>query len=703
MDKKTFATTINNRELKVIIGGLAVQTEASALVQYGETMILATVCSAKPREGTDFFPLTVNYEERYYAAGEILGSRYMRREGRPSDKAILTSRFIDRAIRPRFPEGFRQDVQVIITVLSFDKENDPVFPALFGASLVLSLSPLPWLGPLGMAFLDKVDSRWIISPSYQDKEKATAELSITALKENGEWLVNMMEVTGQEIEEKSLLQGINQAESVFQQTADFQESIIKEYKPAKTKFEAPLPSAETRKGLEDFLKQNLEKYLFGWKNLEAREKQKEFQEKFNEFVEENYPEEKGLALEFLAQKIRDAVHQKALKGQRLDGRKPDEIRSLAAEVDLSPHAHGSGLFSRGLTKVLSILTLGPPADRRKIEGMEVVEEKRFMHHYNFPPYSNGEVSPLRGPKRREIGHGYLAEKALIPVLPNFEDFPYTIRLVSEVLSSNGSTSQGSICASSLALMDGGIPITSPVAGIAMGLMKNNSDYCLLTDIQGWEDKEGDMDFKVAGTRKGITAIQLDVKINGLNTQIIEETLTQAKKAREQILDTLEKTLEQPRDHLSPYAPKILTGQIEPERIGLIIGPGGKNIKKLSEKYQAEIDLEDSGQFFVTASNLEQAQKASAEILALGCEAKIGETFQGKVMKLMDFGAFVEFRPGQEGLVHISQFVSWHLKRVEDVVHVGDIIPVKLMEIDQEGRYNLSAKAAGFQSKNKNNG
>lgn len=703
MDRKTFKTTINNRELKVTIGDLAIQAEASALVQYGETMILATVCSAKPREGTDFFPLTVNYEEKYYATGEILGSRYMRREGRSSDEAILTSRFIDRAIRPRFPEGFRQDVQVVITVLSFDRENDPAFPALLGASLVLSLSSLPWQGPLGMAFLGKVDEEWIVSPSYQDKEKATAELSLTAIQEKGEWLVNMMEAEGQEIEEQSLLQGIKQAESVFQQTVDFQESIIQEYKPAKIKFEAPQPSPETRKGIEDFLAQNLEEYLFGWKGLEAVEKQNAFQKKFNKFIEENYSEEKGVALEFLAQKMREVVHQKALAGERLDGRKSNEIRSLSAEVGLSPRAHGSGLFSRGLTKVLSVLTLGSPADCMKIEGMEIKEEKRFMHQYNFPPYSSGEVSPMRGPKRREIGHGYLAEKALIPVLPSLTDFPYTIRLVSEVLSSNGSTSQGSICGSSLALMDGGVPISSPVAGIAMGLMKNGSDYCLLSDIQGWEDKEGDMDFKVAGTRKGITAIQLDVKITGLTSQIIEETLVEAKKARDQILGVLEKTIDQPRDHLSIYAPKIITGQIEPERIGLIIGPGGKNIKRLSEKYQVEINIEDSGQFFVTTTDSEQAQKASEEILALGCEAKIGEIFQGKVVKIMDFGAFVEFRSGQDGLVHISQFVSWRLEHVEDVVHVGDIIPVKLLEIDQEGRYNLSAKAAGFEAKNKKNG
>ena len=703
MDRKTFKTTINNRELKVTIGDLAIQAEASALVQYGETMILATVCSAKPREGTDFFPLTVNYEEKYYATGEILGSRYMRREGRSSDEAILTSRFIDRAIRPRFPEGFRQDVQVVITVLSFDRENDPAFPALLGASLVLSLSSLPWQGPLGMAFLGKVDEEWIVSPSYQDKEKATAELSLTAIQEKGEWLVNMMEAEGQEIEEQSLLQGIKQAESVFQQTVDFQESIIQEYKPAKIKFEAPQPSPETRKGIEDFLAQNLEEYLFGWKGLEAVEKQNAFQKKFNKFIEENYSKEKGVALEFLAQKMREVVHQKALAGERLDGRKSNEIRSLSAEVGLSPRAHGSGLFSRGLTKVLSVLTLGSPADCMKIEGMEIKEEKRFMHQYNFPPYSSGEVSPMRGPKRREIGHGYLAEKALIPVLPSLTDFPYTIRLVSEVLSSNGSTSQGSICGSSLALMDGGVPISSPVAGIAMGLMKNGSDYCLLSDIQGWEDKEGDMDFKVAGTRKGITAIQLDVKITGLTSQIIEETLVEAKKARDQILGVLEKTIDQPRDHLSIYAPKIITGQIEPERIGLIIGPGGKNIKRLSEKYQVEINIEDSGQFFVTTTDSEQAQKASEEILALGCEAKIGEIFQGKVVKIMDFGAFVEFRSGQDGLVHISQFVSWRLEHVEDVVHVGDIIPVKLLEIDQEGRYNLSAKAAGFEAKNKKNG
>jgi len=701
--RKTFQTKISGQELKITVGGLSLQAEASALVQYGETMVLATVCSTPGREGKDFFPLTVDYEEKYYAAGEILGSRYMRREGRPSDEAILNARLIDRAIRPLFPEGFRREVQIIITVLSFDGENDPVFPALLGASLVLALSPLPWTQPLGMAFSARVEEEWRLFPSYEDQKKAEVEFTATAIQKEGRWLLNMMEAGAQETKEETILEGLSQAEVAFQATFDFQKSIIQEYSPEKKEAEIPAPSAALEKGVIDFLQGNLEEYLFGYQGLEAKKKQNSFYEKFNQWLEENYPEEKGMALAFLAEKMREVVHQKAGEGKRLDGRLENEIRPLAAEISISPRVHGSGLFSRGLTKVLTILTLGSPRDRKKIEGMEVVEEKRFMHQYNFPPFSTGEVVPLRGPKRREIGHGHLAEKALLPVLPSFEDFPYTIRLVSEVLSSNGSTSQASVCASSLALMDGGVPISSPVAGLSLGLMKDGDNHHLLTDIQGWEDKEGDMDFKIAGTRKGITAIQLDVKIDGLDEQIVKEVLAEAKKGREKILDLLEKTIAQPRDHLSPYAPKILTGQIEPERIGLIIGPGGKNIKKLSEKYQVEIDLEDSGQFYVTAPDLDQAQKASEEILALGCEAKIGEIFQGKVVKIMNFGAFVEFRPGQDGLVHISQFVPGRLNRVEDVVQLGDIIPVKLMEIDQEGRYNLSAQAAGFKPPTKKNG
>ena len=693
--KKTFQTKISGRELKVTVGGLSLQAEASALVQYGETMVLVTVCSAPAREGLDFFPLTVNYEEKYYAAGEILGSRYMRREGRPSDEAILNARLIDRAIRPLFPEGFRREVQIVITILSFDGENDPVFPALLGTSLILTLSPLPWTQPLGMAFLARVGEEWRLFPSYEDQKEAEVEFTATAIQKEDHWLLNMMEAGAQETTEETILEGLSQAEVAFQATFDFQKSIIQEYSPEKKEVEIPAPSAALEKGVTDFLQENLGEYLFGYQGLEAKKKQNAFYEKFSQWLEENHPEEEGVALALLAEKMREVVHQKAGEGKRLDGRKENEIRSLAGEISISPRAHGSGLFSRGLTKVLTILTLGSPRDRKKIEGMEVVEEKRFMHQYNFPAFSTGEVAPNRGPKRREIGHGHLAEKALQPVLPSFEDFPYTIRLVSEVLSSNGSTSQASVCASSLALMDGGVPISSPVAGLSLGLMKNGDNYHLLTDIQGWEDKEGDMDFKVAGTRKGITAIQLDVKIDGLEHQLVKEVLAEAKKGREEILDLLEKTIAQPRPHLSPYAPKILTGQIEPERIGLIIGPGGKNIKKLSEKYQVEIDLEDSGQFYVTASDLDQAQKASEEILALGCEAKIGEIFQGKVVKIMDFGAFVEFRPGQDGLVHISQFVSQRLNRVEDVVRLGDIVPVKLMEIDQEGRYNLSALAAGF--------
>ncbi len=698
MERKTYTTKINNKELKVTLGDLSVQADASALVQYGETVVLATVCSGPVREGTDFFPLTVDYEEKYYAAGEILGSRYMRREGRPSDQAILTSRLIDRAIRPRFPEDFRQSVQVIITVLSFDGENDPCFPALFGASLVLSLSPLPWEGPLGLAFLSKTHEQWIPFPSYKEKEESSAVLTLTAVKEKGEWLINMIETDAKEIPEAALFQGMQEAEKTFQAILDFQETIIKVFPPKKIEFVPPSLPPKAQKDLEKFINLKVEKYLFGFQGLETKKKQKEFQELFDDFVETNYPEDKELAESFLAKKIREIVHQKALENIRMDGRKLDEIRPLSIELGLTPRTHGSGLFSRGLTKVLTILTLGSPADRRKIEGMEVDEEKRYMHQYNMPPYASGEVAPHRGPKRREIGHGYLAEKALIPVLPSFEDFPYTIRLVSEVLSSNGSTSMAATCASTLALMDGGVPITAPVAGISIGLMKTGKDYRLLTDIRGWEDKEGDMDFKVTGTRKGVTAIQLDVKISGLSYQIIKETLEKAKLARSQILDLIEKTLPKPRPQLSPYAPKIVGGLIDPERIGFVIGSGGKNIRKLSEKYQANIDIEDSGQVYVTAPSMEEAKKALQEILDQGKKINIGDVFQAKVKKITDFGAFVEFRPGQEGLVHISQFVPQHLDRVDKIVHVGEVIPVKVMEIDQEGRYNLSAKAAGFQPK-----
>lgn len=700
MARKIFTTKINNKELKVTIGDLSVQAEASALVQYGETVVLATVCSASPREGTDFFPLTVDYEEKYYAAGEILGSRYMRREGRPSDQAILTARLIDRAIRPRFPEGFRQEVQVVTTVLSFDNENDPCFPALLGTSLVLSLSSLPWQGPLGIAFLSKTEGHWIPFPSYKEKEVAQAVLSLTGVKEKGDWLINMIETDAKEIPEDALFQGMEEAKKTFQEIFDFQEKIIKAFSPTKIKFTPPSLPAATQKDLEKFITQNIEKYLFGFQGLEAKTKQKEFQELYDNFVEEHYPEDKDLAETFLAEKIREIVHQKALEGIRMDGRKLDEIRPLSIELGLTPRTHGSGLFSRGLTKVLTILTLGSPADRRKVEGMEVVEEKRYMHQYNMPPYASGEVAPHRGPKRREIGHGYLAEKALIPVLPSFEDFPYTIRLVSEVLSSNGSTSMGATCASTLALMDGGVPISAPVAGISIGLMQVGKDYRLLTDIRGWEDKEGDMDFKVTGTRKGITAIQLDVKISGLTYQIVRETLEKAKQARLQILDLIEKTLPKPRPQLSPYAPKIVSGKIDPERIGFIIGSGGKNIRKLSEKYQATIDIEDSGQVYVTAPSFAEAKKALKEILAEGKEIKIGDVFQAKVKKITDFGAFVEFRPGQEGLVHISQFVPQRINHLDKIIHIGEVIPVKVIEIDQEGRYNLSAKAAGFRIKKK---
>jgi polyribonucleotide nucleotidyltransferase len=659
-EKKVFKLNIGGKELKVETRNLAEQANGNILVQYGETMVLATACiSDKEREGIDFFPLTVEYEEKFYAAGKILGSRYMRRESRPADEAILTSRFIDRAIRPRFPKHIKREVQVVVTCLSWDKENDPDIIGLIAASLALSISDIPWSGPLAALRVGKISDDFTLNPTYKERIESDLDLTMAGIISENETLINMIEMEGNEVAEDNVLKAMDFAWPEIKKLIDFQKEIAKE---------------------------------IGKEKIKIEEKAKELDPEEEKLRQEEIGEEK-------------LVRENIINlGKRIDGRGIKEIRALSCETGLLPRTHGSGIFTRGQTRALSILTLGTPGDVRLLEGMENIGKKRFMHHYNFPPYSTGETKPMRGPGRREIGHGMLAEKALLPMIPGFDEFPYTIRVVTEILSSNGSTSMAATSSSSLALMDAGVPIKRPATGIALGLITKTdlspvkafaeeANYKILTDIQGPEDHYGDMDFKIAGTEKGITAIQMDVKIEGINKKIIGETLEQGKEARLQILNEITKTISEPRIELSAHAPRILILQINPAKIREVIGPGGKVINEITEDYGVSIDIEDSGRIFITAEKEESARKAVERIKSITREIEIGETFQGKVKRILDFGAFVEILPGQEGLVHISQLASFHVKKVEDIVKIGDIVPVKVISIDDQGRINLSIKEA----------
>ena len=686
-----FKLKLGEKDLIVEINDLAEQASGSCLVQYGDTLVLATaVMSEQKREGIDYFPLSVNYEERHYAAGKILGSRYMRREGRPSDGAILTSRLIDRAIRPLFPKGLKKEVQVIITCLSWDKENDPDILGLLAASISLLISDIPWSGPIAPLRIGQEKEKFIINPTYAQREQSSLDLTTSAVEQNNEVLINMIEAEAKEIDEETVSRAIEWAKPYFKKLINFQNQITKKVAKEKVNVEIKELDLKLKQEIKQFLGNKLEKALEQKIKEEQSQAIKQVSQEVIDFVEEKYPEQDKTAVkDFLEQELKDLVYQNILeKEKRPDNRKLDQVRKLSCQAGLLPRTHGSGLFIRGKTKTLSILTLGSPGDVKLFANMEMVGEKRFMHHYNFPPYSVGEVKPIRGPGRREIGHGMLGEKALKPVIPDAEQFPYTIRIVSEILSSNGSSSMASVCASSLALMDAGVPIKAPVAGIALGLIKKGKDYKILTDIQGLEDHYGSMDFKIAGTKKGITAIQMDVKIDGISTKILKESLVQAQKARFEILDEIKKTISKPRPELSPFAPRILTIQINPDKIRDVIGKGGKIINEIIQECNVSIDIEETGQVFITSESEESAQKAVEWIEKLTREARVGESFQGTVKKIMDFGAFVEILPGQEGLIHISKLSPGRVEKVTDVVNLRDIVDVKVISIDEQGRINL---------------
>ncbi|RAK23418.1 polyribonucleotide nucleotidyltransferase [Anoxybacillus vitaminiphilus] len=689
-EKHVFSIDWAGRTLTAEIGQLAKQANGAVLVRYGDTVVLSTATASKEAKSVDFFPLTVNYEERLYAVGKIPGG-FIKREGRPSEKAILASRLIDRPIRPLFAEGFRNEVQIVSMVMSVDQDCSPEMAAMFGSSLALTISDIPFEGPIAGVTVGRVDGQFVINPSVEQMEKSDIHLVVAGTKD----AINMVEAGADEVPEEVMLEAIMFGHEEIKRLIAFQEEIAA--KVGKEKMEVvlyeldPELEAEIRQMAEADIKRAVQVPEKLAREAAIEEVKAGVVAKYEEQEadEETLKQVNEILHKLVKEEVRRLITEEKV---RPDGRKIDEIRPLSSEVGLLPRTHGSGLFTRGQTQALSVCTLGALGDVQILDGLGIEETKRFMHHYNFPPFSVGETGAMRGPGRREIGHGALGERALEPVIPSEKEFPYTIRLVSEVLESNGSTSQASICASTLAMMDAGVPIKAPVAGIAMGLIKNGEHYTILTDIQGMEDHLGDMDFKVAGTAKGVTALQMDIKIKGLSREILEEALQQAKKGRMEILEHMMQTISEPRKELSKYAPKILTMQINPDKIREVIGPSGKQINKIIEETGVKIDIEQDGTIFISSVNEEMNRKAKKIIEDIVREVEVGQIYLGKVKRIEKFGAFVELFNGKDGLVHISELAEERIGKVEDVVAVGDEILVKVMEIDKQGRVNLSRKA-----------
>jgi len=688
-EKHIYSMDWAGRKLTVEIGQLAKQANGAVLVRYGDTAILSTATASKEPKNLDFFPLTVNYEERLYAVGKIPGG-FIKREGRPSEKAILASRLIDRPIRPLFADGFRNEVQVVSMVLSVDQNCSSEMAAMFGSSLALSVSDIPFEGPIAGAHVGRVNGEFVINPTVEQLELSDIDLTVAGTKD----AINMVEAGALEVPEEVMLEAIMFGHDEIKRLIAFQEQIVAEIGKPKTEIQLfELDADLTAKVVE-----MAEKDMLAAIQVQEKQAREAAITAVKNAVIEKFTAEEADELTLKHVKM---ILDKIVKGEvrrliteekvRPDGRKLDEIRPLSSEVGILPRTHGSGLFTRGQTQALSICTLGAMGDVQILDGLGIEEEKRFMHHYNFPQFSVGETGPSRGPGRREIGHGALGERALVAVIPDEKDFPYTIRCVSEVLESNGSTSQASICASTLAMMDAGVPLKAPVAGIAMGLIKSGEHYSILTDIQGMEDHLGDMDFKVAGTAKGVTALQMDIKIDGLSREILDEALTQAKIGRMQILDSMLATIDQPRTQLSAYAPKILTMHINPDKIRDVIGPSGKQINKIIEETGVKIDIEQDGTVFISSTNEEMNQKAKSIIEDIVREVVVGQMYLGKVKRIEKFGCFVEIFAGKDGLVHISELAEERVGKVEDVVKIGDELLVKVTEIDKQGRVNLSRK------------
>ena len=695
---KKYSVDFAGQILEIEIGKLAGQANGAVTARLGDTVVLATAVMAKePRVGGDFFPLSVDYEEKFYARGKILGSRFMRREGRPSEEAVLNARLIDRAIRPLFNQSARNEVQIVTTVLSVDEKNDPDILAMNAASMALITSDIPWSGPIAAIRIGKINGQWMLNPAFADRENGISDLVISV---SSDMKINMIEAGPlQEFKEEELVEGIGFAQAALKNLIDFNKKIAGDFNTPKAIVAVADTDSDLRDEVAKFLNADnaLEKAIYDY-SRDKTERENNLANLKGHLKEHlaGIDENKSKMAEFLFDEaINDVVHKNILeKDKRPDGRKMDELRNLSSEVGFLPRTHGSGLFQRGETQILSALTLGSPSDELIIEGMIISTKKHFMHQYNFPPFSVGETGRMGAPGRREIGHGALAEKALLPMIPKKEDFPYAIRIVSEVLSSNGSSSMGSVCGSTLALMDAGVPITKPVAGIAMGLMSNKKgDYKILTDIQGPEDHHGDMDFKAAGTKDGITAMQMDVKINGIDIKILKETLEQTRKARLEILDNIDKTIDKPRANLSPFAPRIITLQIAVDKIREVIGSGGKVINEIIATTGAAIDIEESGLIFITAENEESGLKTKEIIEGIVKEYKVGEIVTGKVVNILDFGAIVEFGRGRDGMIHISELANRRVEKVTDVVNMGDEVTVKIKRVEN-GKISLSLKDAG---------
>jgi polyribonucleotide nucleotidyltransferase len=691
LPESTFTTTVAGQEVIFATGKLAEQAGGAVTIRIGDCLLFAaTTMSKNVREGLDFFPLSVDYEEKMYAAGRIPGG-FFRREGRPTTEAVLTSRLIDRPLRPLFPDGMRNEVQVIVNTLSADEENQLDVMAVNAASAAMVISDIPWGGPIGAIRIGYIDGQFVGNPSYQQMEQSTLDLRLAGTRD----AIIMVEAGAHEVPESLLVEALAYGHEALQPLIDVQE----EMREAVGKEKSAIELAESDPELETAVKARIGdriKEIVATKT--GREERNEAMDELREeivdsFLEEDEEADAKAIREVIASELKKAIRSRILyEGIRPDGRDYSTIRELSSEVGLSPRAHGSGLFRRGQTQVLSLVSLGTPREAQKLDGLSPQESERYMHHYNFPPFSTGETWFLRGPKRREIGHGALAGNALRPVIPSEEEFPYAIRVVSEVLSSNGSTSQGSVCASTLALMDCGVPIKRPVAGVAMGLVSDGENFAVLTDIQGLEDHLGDMDFKVAGTADGVTALQMDIKIAGLTKELMAQALEQARVGRLEILDSMLATISEPRAEMSPYAPRMLTVNISPDKIGAVIGKGGATIRSLEETYEISIDIQEDGTIFIAGVDGAKAEAAVAAIEGMTQEPEPGQIYTGKVVRTTEFGAFVEFIPGTDGLIHISQISSEHLKRVEDALQLGDEVMVMVTDVTPEGKVRLSRKA-----------
>lgn len=689
MEKTYEYKSQNGSDLSITIGKVAEQTNGECLIRTGDTILLVTaVASDKPREGIDFFPLICDYQEKLYAVGKIPGG-FIKREGKASDKAILISRQMDRPLRPLFPENFYNDVQVIATPFSVDEDNEPDCMTTIGASIALGISDIPFYGPVAAVSVGYVDGKFIVNPNKDEREKSSLDLTVAGTAD----AINMVEAGANELSEDEMLEAMMVAHAEIKEICAFIQTIIDDI--GKEKMEVcEEVETELQRKIKDKYTQDIKNSIRTTDKVQREDDINAIEEKCKEDFLEEFPES-----EDEIHKTVDSIMKKEVRRMisidkiRPDGRKMDEIRPLSAEAGLLPRAHGSGLFQRGQTQVLSVLTLGSPGEEQVIDSMNREEiTKRYIHQYNFPPFCVGDIRPLRGPGRREVGHGHLAERALIPVLPDTNDFPYTIRVVSEVLSSNGSSSQASICGSTLSLMDAGVPIKKPVAGIAMGLIKEENSISILTDIQGLEDHLGDMDFKVAGTKDGITALQMDMKISGINKEVLQEALADAHKARIKILDVITSAIDKPREDLSKYAPRIFSIDIDPEKVRDVIGAGGKTINKIIDATGVKIETEDDGHITVASNDGESGKKAIEMIKSIVTDPKAGDIYEGEVKRIMNFGAFVEIAIGKEGLLHISQIDTKRTEKVEDVLKIGDKVRVKVTEIDRQGRINLSRKA-----------